>query len=126
MATLNHPVTFTLKVTVTGIADAPTNKGNYGMRGATVEILDASIDVDNIGAFVPGNGNNSNILMFFAPDGVKRPTAPAAVTLPKAKAKAKAAVTLPKAKAKAPAQAEPDLQAMIAAEIAKAFAAMQK
>ena len=113
MATLNHPVTFTLKVTVTGIADAPTNKGNYGMRGATVEILDASIDVDNIGAFVPGNGNNSNILMFFAPDGVKRPTAPAAVTLPKAKAKA-------------PAQAEPDLQAMIAAEIAKAFAAMQK
>lgn len=93
MATLKTPVTFTLKVTVTGIADTPSDKGNYGMRGATVEIVDASVDAETIGAFVPGNGNNSNILLFFAPDGVKRPVAKAPVALPKkgaAKAKAKA------------------------------------
>jgi len=111
MAKLKTPVSFTLKVTVTGIADAPTDKGNYGMRGTTVEILDSSVSADTIGAFVPGNGNNSSILLFFAPDGVKRPQAKVPVALPK-KGAAK-----PKPKAKPEAEA-PDMAAIVAAVMA--------
>ena len=94
MANLDKPVTFTLKVTVTGRADDMSDKGNFGMRGITVETLDVKgCDADMIGAFAPGGGNNSNILLYFAPSGVKRQTPKAPVAMAKtapAKGKAKA------------------------------------
>lgn len=112
MANLDKPVTFTLKVTVTGRADDMSDKGNFGMRGITVETLDVKgCDADMIGAFAPGGGNNSNILLYFAPDGVKRQTPKAPVALPK-KGAAK-----PKPKAKPEAEA-PDMAAIVAAVMA--------
>ena len=94
MANLKTPVTFTLKVTVTGMSDEMSNRGNYGMRGVTVETLDVKgCDADMIGAFAPNGGNGSQIALYFAPEGVKRQAPKAPVALPKkgaAKAKVKA------------------------------------
>jgi outer membrane protein assembly factor BamE (lipoprotein component of BamABCDE complex) len=84
MANLKSPVTFTLKVTVTGMADEASTRGNYGMRGVTVETLDVSgCDAGMIGAFAPNGGNGSQIALYFAPEGVKRSAPKAPVALPK-------------------------------------------
>jgi hypothetical protein len=113
MANLKSPVTFTLKVTVTGMADEVSNRGNYGMRGVTVETLDVKgCDADMVGAFAPNGGNGSQIALYFAPDGVKRQSPKAPVALPKKGAT--------KAKAKAPAktEAQPALDDIVAAVMA--------
>ena len=110
MANLKSPITFTLKVTVTGMSDEVSDRGNYGMRGVTVETLDVKgCDADTIGAFAPNGGNGSQIALYFAPDGVKRKAPKAPVALPK-KGAAK-----PKAKPEAEA---PDMAAIVAAVMA--------
>lgn len=112
MATLKTPITFTLEVTVTGLADEPSDRGNYGLRGVSCKVTNVKgVEASKLGAFVPGGGNRSQVSLFYAPEGVKQREIKAPAALPKA--------APAKAKAKADAAPEaPDMAAIVAAVMA--------
>jgi hypothetical protein len=114
-----------VRFTVSQAYDKVSEKGNVTVapEATFAEVIGHSESLAKVAMTFGRFGSDRGRLAFFVqPKGLATP-APAK---PKAKAPAKPKAKAPAKAAEAPAEAPTDLQAMIAAEIAKALAAMAK